>query len=183
MSTIKIPELKRELKQFEHKELIEMIVELHKLNKETKQLLSNKLLGEEAINAHYEQTRKIIKDQLSPAKGEPKLKLKEAESAIADYKKMTGDVEGTADLQLYFFELGMTLADSFVGFNDSFYTKLINAFADVAEACRDDLTLAERFKPRVRAALNQADTADWDFYEELADIYKNSNFYENDDDE
>jgi len=57
MTTIKINELKKELKNLDNKELTQLIVELYKLNKETKQLLSNKFLGQEAVEAQYETTK------------------------------------------------------------------------------------------------------------------------------
>ncbi len=57
MTTIKINELKKELKNLYNKELTQLIVELYKLNKETKQLLSNKFLGQEAVEAQYETTK------------------------------------------------------------------------------------------------------------------------------
>jgi hypothetical protein len=82
MSILKLNELKKELKEFDQKELIQLISELYKLNKDVQHYLSNKFLGEEAIIDLYEKTKKKIKDEFFPERGFGKMRLAEAKSAI-----------------------------------------------------------------------------------------------------
>lgn len=60
---MKVTELKKQLKQFEQKELIELVVEMFKNNKEVQNLLSSKFLGEEAIEVLVYQARKKIENE------------------------------------------------------------------------------------------------------------------------
>ncbi|MDF2859216.1 MAG: Plasmid pRiA4b ORF-3-like protein [Neobacillus sp.] len=46
---IKISELKRHLKEYDQTELIQLIVELSKINKDVQNYLSSKFLGDEAV--------------------------------------------------------------------------------------------------------------------------------------
>lgn len=55
---IKITDLKKQLKKYEQKELIELIVEMFKANKEVQNYLSSKFLGDEVIE--------VLSHHLSP---------------------------------------------------------------------------------------------------------------------
>ena len=77
MTKITLTELKKELKQFEQKELIQLVAELYKLNDDVKHYLSTRFLGEEAILALYETTNKKINNEFFPEQGHGKLHLKE----------------------------------------------------------------------------------------------------------
>jgi hypothetical protein len=55
---IKVSELKKQLKQYDQKELVELIVEMFKNNKDVQNFLSSKLLGDEAIEGLFTQAQK-----------------------------------------------------------------------------------------------------------------------------
>ena len=55
---IKISDLKKQLKTYEQKELIELIVEMFKSNKDVQNYLSSKFLGDEVIDELFQQARK-----------------------------------------------------------------------------------------------------------------------------
>ena len=55
---IKIADLKKQLKTYNQKELIELVVDLFKINKEVQNFLSSKFLGDEANEFLFEQARK-----------------------------------------------------------------------------------------------------------------------------
>lgn len=69
MTKLTLSALKKELKQFEQKELIQLITELYKLNDDVKQYVSNRFIGEEAILALYETTKKKINNEFFPERG------------------------------------------------------------------------------------------------------------------
>ena len=50
---MKVNDLKKQLKQFDQKELIELVVNLFKLNKDVQNYLSSKLIGDEAIEEFF----------------------------------------------------------------------------------------------------------------------------------
>ena len=58
MTLLKVTELKKELKELNEKELIQIIAELYKMNKDVQHYLSNKFGGEAAVEELYEKTKK-----------------------------------------------------------------------------------------------------------------------------
>ena len=82
MSLLKVTELKKELKELNEKELIQIMAELYKMNKDVQHYLSNKFGGEVAIVDLYEKTKKKIKDEFFPDRGFAKMRLGEAKKAI-----------------------------------------------------------------------------------------------------
>jgi hypothetical protein len=98
---IKITDLKKQLKNYEQKELIELIVELFKSNKEVQNFLSSKFLGEDVIEDLFQKALKKIKNEFFPDRGDPKLRLAEAKKAINEFKKATKDEKLTVELMLF----------------------------------------------------------------------------------
>lgn len=90
----------------DQKELIQLISEIYKMNKDVKHFLSNKFNGEESIIELYQQTKKIVKDEFFPERGFPKMRLTVAKKAITDFKKLSSDELKTLDLMLYYVEIG-----------------------------------------------------------------------------
>lgn len=70
---IKVSYLKKRLKNYEQKELIELVVEMFKTNKEVQNFLSSKFLGDEAIEMLFNQVRKKIENKFFPDRGFGKL--------------------------------------------------------------------------------------------------------------
>src|SRR5216110_2810579 len=101
---IKITDLKKQLKNYEQKELIELIVELFKSNKEVQNFLSSKFLGEDVIEDLFQKTLKKIENEFFPDRGDPKLRLAEAKKAINEFKKATKDEKRTVELMVFYVE-------------------------------------------------------------------------------
>src|SRR5574342_1304123 len=99
---IKITDLKKQLKGYEQKELIELIVEIFKSNKEVQNYLSSKFLGDEVIEVLFHQTQKKIENEFFPERGIGKLRLADAKKEITAFKKATNDAKRTVDLMLFF---------------------------------------------------------------------------------
>ncbi len=98
---IKITDLKRQLKEFEQQELIELMVEMFKNSKEVQNYLSSKFLGEKVIEDLFKKARKKIENEFFPDRGDPKLRLAEAKKAISEFTNATNDEKRTVDLMLY----------------------------------------------------------------------------------
>ena len=74
---IKVTDLKKRLKDYEQKELIELVVDLFKTNKEVQNYLSSKFLGDEMIEELFRKTRKKIENEFFP----------ERDSLFRNYRK------------------------------------------------------------------------------------------------
>ena len=171
MTKLTLSVLKKELKQFEQKELIQLIAELYKLNDDVKQYVSNRFIGEEAILALYETTKKKINNEFFPERGFGKMRLKEAKSAISNFKKLAGDHEKTVDLMLYYVEVGTQFTNTYGDIDGPFYDSMISMYGKVTDACNQDGALFHTFKERLYEVMEEARGIGWGYYDCLCDCY------------
>jgi hypothetical protein len=97
---MKVTDLKMHLKQYNQTELVNLVVEIFKANKEVQNYLSSKFLGEEATEVLILEAQKNIKNEFYPDRGHGKLRLAEAKKVITAFKKTTNDDKRTVDLML-----------------------------------------------------------------------------------
>jgi len=167
---IKVSDLKKQLKQYNQKELVEVIVEMFKNNKDVQNFLSSKFLGDEAIEALFAQARKKVENEFFPDRGHGKLRLAEAKKEINAFKKATNDQKRTVDLMLFYVEQGVEFTNSFGDISEGFYTSIIKMFDQVAEECDRDEELYKAFSARLYNVVTEAPEG-WGFQEALWDSY------------
>jgi hypothetical protein len=167
---IKVSELKKQLKQYDQKELVELIVEMFKNNKDVQNFLSSKLLGDEAIEGLFTQARKKVENEFFPDRGHGKLRLAEAKKEINVFKKTTNDQKRTVDLMLFYVEQGVEFTSSFGDISEGFYTSMIKMFDQVAEECDRDEELYKAFSSRLDNVVSAAPEG-WGFQDALMDSY------------
>ncbi|KKB36281.1 DUF6155 family protein [Bacillus thermotolerans] len=172
MTKLKLTELKKELKTLEQKELIQLISELYKLNKDVQQYLSNKFIGEAAVIDLYEKTKKQISDQFFPDRGYGKLRLNEAKNAISSFKKLSGDPHRTLDLMLFYVEAGTEFSSMYGDIDSKFYDSMLSMYDKVVTACDKDETAFSQLKERLYAVVERSSGIEWGYYhDELCEIY------------
>lgn len=171
MTKLKLTELKKELKEFDQKELIQLITELYKMNKDVQQYLSNKFMGEEAILDLYEKSKKKINDEFFPNRGFGKMRLAEAKNAILNFKKLSGDENKTIDLMLFYVELGTEFTNSYGDIDSKFYNSMVSMFGKVAMECDKDEEIFNIFKDRLYLVVHKSDGIGWGYHDVLCDIY------------
>ena len=164
-------ELKRELKTIEHKELIQIITELYKVNKDAKLYLTNKFKGEEAIFDLYKITKQKVKDEFFPDRGLGKLRLSEAKNAISNFKKLTSDKQKTTDLMLYYVELGTEFMNVYGDIDAKFYYSMASMYSKVVTECNKNEKLYETFKERLYLIVLATEGIGWGFHEDIYEIY------------
>jgi hypothetical protein len=135
---IKLTDLKKNLKQYNQTELVNLVVEIFKLNNDVQHYLSSKFLGEEATEVLFHEAQKNIKNEFYPDRGHGKLRLAEAKNVIAAFKKTTNDEKRTVDLMLFFVELGVEYTGEYGYISDSFYSNILKMFDSVALECDQD---------------------------------------------
>ncbi|MBM4761359.1 hypothetical protein GNT69_03525 [Bacillus sp. B15-48] len=168
---IKINDLKKELKELNQKQLIQLIVDLYKANKEVKQLLSTKFNGEEAVEVLFQEAKQKVKNEFFPERGDGKLRLTVAKKAILDFKKLTNDQMRTVDLLLYYVEMGTDFTDSFGDIDESFYNNMITMYDKVISACAADETFYHAFEERLYKVVELAERIGWGYGDAIADLY------------
>lgn len=171
MTKLTLSELKKELKQFEQKELIQLIAELYKLNDDVKHYVSNRFIGEASILALYEATKKKINNEFFPERGFGKMRLKEAKNAISTFKKLTGDYEKTVDLMLFYVEIGTEFTTTYGDINDAFYDSMISMYGKVTDACDKDEKLFHALNDRLYTVIEETTGFGWGYHDCLCDCY------------
>lgn len=98
----------------------------------------------------FKQAKKKVKNESFLDKGDGRLCLNEAKKAITDFKKLTGDEFKTAELMLYYVELGVEYTNSFGDIYESFYSSMETMYEKVLQICsqREEIfnALADRLK-------------------------------------
>lgn len=168
---LKVTELKKQLKTFDQKELIQLVADLYKHSKEVQTYLTVQFVGEEAVEQLLEDAKKKIRDEFFPDKGFGKLGLTKARKAITDFKKVTGDEVKTLELMVYFVELGVDFTNSFGDIDEKFYNTMIKVFDQVITLCFKHEEYYRAFTDRLEQIVEDTEGIGWGFHDELADLY------------
>lgn len=180
---IKVNDLKKQLKQYDQKEMIELVVELFKTNKEVQNYLSSKFLGDETIDSLYHQARKKIMNEFFPDRGHGKLRLAEAKKEITAFKKATNDQFRTIDLMLFYVEQGVEFTNAYGDISEGFYTSMVKMFDQIAFDCDQDESLYNIFSKRLEKVVSVAPDG-WGFQDALYESYYSIEWvHEEEDDE
>ena len=171
MSKLTLSELKKELKQYDQKELTQLVVDLYKLNDDVKHYLGSRLKGEEAIVELFETTKKKIKDEFFPDRGFGKMRLKEAKNAISNFKKLSNDKLKTLDLMVFYVEVGTKFTDTYGDIDERFYSSMVSMFAKVCDECEKDEQTFNIFADRLSALVEESKGIGWGYYDALSDLY------------
>ena len=171
MTLLKVTELKKELKELNEKELIQIIAELYKMNKDVQHYLSNKFGGEAAIEDLYEKTKKKIKDEFFPDRGFGKMRLGEAKKAITNFKKLSSDTVRTIDLMLYYVELGTEFTNTNGDIDERFYDSMNSTYDKVIEECNKNEEYYKIFKDRLYGVIKDSSGLGWGYHDALCDSY------------
>ncbi|WP_242220446.1 DUF6155 family protein [Bacillus cereus group sp. BfR-BA-01380] len=171
MQKIKIPTLKKELKEYNQTELITLVVDLFKMNKEVQQYLSSKFLGDEVNEELHKQLRKKIENEFFPERSLPKLRLADLEKMILSFQKTTEDPIRTIDLMLYYVEMGVDFTRSYGDIGTKFYNKILSMFAKLVDLCEEDETYYTPYAERLSDLLSNSMEIAWGFPEELSELY------------
>lgn len=168
---LKVTQLKKQLKEYEQKELIQLITNLHKLSNDVQTYLSIRFLGEEAVVELFNQTKKKIENEFFPDKGFGKLRLNLAKTAISDFKKFTEDELKTADLMLYYVEQGVDFTKAYGDINESFYLSMETMYGKVTILCDKEEEFYRTFADRLEQVVIDTDGIGWGFHDQLSYLY------------
>ena len=175
---LKVSDLKKQLKEYDQKELIKLMADLFKNSKEAQAFLSARLLGEEAINELYTQAKNKISNGFFPQKGS--LRLSEAQKAISEFKKLSDDTFKTADLMLYYVEQGVEFTDDFGYVDDTIFSSIIKMYEKVTIICNKEEEYYHSFADRLKKVVSDTTDMNWDFHDELTYLYYDMGYSEED---
>ncbi|CEG26389.1 DUF6155 family protein [Bacillus sp. B-jedd] len=180
---IKVPELKKKLKEYDQKELIQLVTELFKASKDVQSILSVKFLGDEATEELYNNAKKAVESGFYTKRGEPTIRLAEAKKAIANFEKLSGDEEKTLDLMLYYVELGVDFTNSFGDIDYTFYNSMVGMYDKVTSKCAMEEEYYHSFASRLKQILYETADIGWGFHEALVDSFSEMGYSDDDEED
>ena len=165
--------LKKQLEDMTKPELVALVVELVRLDKDNLAYVEAKFAGPSEITKAAEYYKLIIKNEFFPARGFGKIRLRIVKRAISDFKKATGNTQAVLELKLYYVENGTRFTNEYGDIDDPFYSSMESMFKDVIDTLNKmgDTELTERFRPRLRRIVDNAEGIGWGYYDNLSDMF------------
>ncbi|HTV42306.1 MAG TPA: hypothetical protein VMF08_17175 [Candidatus Sulfotelmatobacter sp.] len=160
--------VRQQLNGWSKSALIALVKDLYEASPDNRDFLQARFHAEENTGAALEKYRRRIVDQFFPARGDGKLKLAEARKAIRDYRKATGNLEGTIDLMLSYVENGTEFTREFGDINESFYNSLESVLNEMAQLLmKEGSERYPKFRERVQRLATRADGIGWGYGDAL----------------
>jgi hypothetical protein len=127
--------------------------------------------GEESGGEVLEKYRRKIVEQFFPARGEGKLKLREARKAIRDYRKATGNLRGTAELLMTYVENGAEFTHEYGDIDERFYSSVESALDELAALLHGEgRGIYSQFSERLARVEQMTDDIGWGFHDYIGDV-------------
>jgi len=154
-------------------ELIKLVAELVNLRGENRAYVEAKFAKPSELPTAIEHYKKIIENEFFPKRGDPKMRLTVAKKAITDFKKATNSLEGVLDLMTFYVETGTKFTNTYGDIDEQFYTSMESTFWEVVETLNrtNDTELTWKFRPRLKAIVDDTKGIGWGYYDSLSDFY------------
>jgi hypothetical protein len=166
-------EIKKELKKLDKNQLIDLVADLYKKNKNVKEYSDFYIKPDEP--ELYNKYRQRVLEAFYPKRGTT-YKLKEGKEAISDFKKLKPSAKLLADLMLFYVETGVAFTNDFGDINESFYSSLEKTYISALQLM-DKENILENFAERAAKVVTDTSGIGWGFHDNLSDVY--SHFFDN----
>ncbi|MFA7057264.1 MAG: DUF6155 family protein [Candidatus Cloacimonadales bacterium] len=160
-------EVKIKLKELEKDEIIKIVGELYQKNKPVKEYLD--FLVEPNEKALHKKYREKVFEAFYPKRG-MRIKLKEGQKAITDFKKLNPSPELLADLMFFYVEMGIKTTNEFGDMGENFYLGM-ESFYETALIFLNKNDLLEKFLERSRKLTNKVHDDSYGFKDALLETY------------
>ncbi len=165
--------VKQHLKDWNAAQLNGLIKDLYASSTDTRTFLDARVQAQEAGGEALATYRKRIVDQFFPARGFGKLKLGEARKAIRDYKKATGNMEGTTELLLTYLENGNAFTCEYGDINEPFYDSLCSVMDELAAVLKEQGQVAyAKVGDRLNRVAAKADGMGWGYGDHITGVVR-----------
>jgi Family of unknown function (DUF6155) len=162
-----IKDLKSELEILDKKNLIELISEIYRKDKNVQEFFEYYLKPDET--KLFEKYKTQVREGFYPKRGDA-LRLSVARQAISNFKKFEPSKELLADLMLYYVECGVEFTNDFGDINESFYTSIAAMFRSALDLISREGN-SDRFKERATKIVRDSDGIGWGFSDDVGDCY------------
>jgi len=163
-------EVKKEIKDFNKDQLMELLGDLYRLSTENKEFYNTRFsLSDDTLEPY----KRIIQDAVHPYLEDNEiLDLERAEDAISRYSKAIDDVKGEAELLVFFVECGNNFTLSYGDIDGEFYDSMLTMYEKAIVAV-SELPVKDQnaFKERLREIMDSASGIGWGYHDGLCDLY------------
>ena len=161
--------LKKQLESRSKAQLIDDIAELYSafsVVQDYYQAKFNPVDREELV----ERYKAIIRKEFFPERGFGKARRSVARKAIVDYKKVSRDPFGVAELMLYFVEMGVRFTNEYGDIDEPFYTSMESMFHKAIQHIFK-YDMQQQFETRCRQIMHNTRNTGWGFYDTISEIF------------
>lgn len=166
--------LKKRLQNCSQGELMDVIQRLYSAVPEAADFLNVEYGDEEYVIGLLDKAKKQVRNEFFPARGLGRLSLSTAKGTIRTFGRICEDPAQYLDLQLYYVECGIEFTNEYGDINEAFYNSMESMYRDVINAliCIGDDALTDRFRARLKAAVDDTRNIGWGFHDCLNDAYQ-----------
>jgi hypothetical protein len=163
--------VRRQLGTWEKPALLALLKDLYEANGENRDFVHARCQAGGCGGEALEKYRGKIVEQFFPARGDGKLKLKEARKAIRDYRKATGDIPGAAELLLTYVENGTRFTHEYGDMDERFYDSIESALDELAALLRGEARgMYPQFRGRLVKVEQMSAGIGWGFHDFVGDV-------------
>jgi len=166
-------DVKRTIAGFARSGLMGIIGDLYRLSRANRDFLHARF----SIGANPQKPyKKVIKESLYPdVMSNKPIRISPAKQAISDYAKAIGDVNGVAELMVYFVECGNQCTLDYGDIDEPFYDALISMYGRALDRV---LKLPEQtqqsFRERLHRIMTSSSGVGWGYHDALCDMYEDA---------
>lgn len=160
-------DVKNELKKLDKQSLINLISELYKKDKSTKEFLDFYIKPNQ--RELFNKYRDIVFEAFYPSRGH-ELKLRKGKKAISDFKKFSPASELVAELMLFYVATGVDFTNEFGDIDEGFYSSLESTFVAALKFIEKENLLGS-FAEQVSIVVKETDGIGWGFHDYISEVY------------
>ena len=162
-------DLKPGFKHFSKDQYLHIIKDLYALNEQNRNFLSARFQRGSIVA--LDPYKKIIARSISPSPEKNQdLSLRTGKKAISDYKKATGDLDGTLELMVYYVECGHQFTSTYGDIDEPFYNSLISVYNSILRQLQKFPEYKDVYYDRLAVLARDSRYFGWG-YDELYELF------------
>ncbi|MBN1220258.1 MAG: hypothetical protein JXM69_15120 [Anaerolineae bacterium] len=153
-------------------ELLDIIRDLYRLNKDNKVFLTTQL-GLGSSEELAEPYRRAIRREFNPDRGFPRLNLGAARKALNDFRRANADPRAEIEMMVYYVEQGVACTLQYGDIDEAFYSSLEGVFEDAIALLRqrDNPEFEAEFCPCLERIVRKTSGIGWGFHDYLDEVF------------
>lgn len=157
------------LSEKEKKELITLIGDLYRLNKDNKTFLHSRYpTGEVSLEPYL---KKISDALYPPVTGRRSVNFSAGKRVISSYFKATNDMVGKLELMVHYVEMGTKYTVAYGDMWENFYLSLERMFEKITEELDSQPDgIVDHFLPKLEKIVDMATGMGWGYYDTLVEL-------------